>query len=431
MTAAIQKKGRKPLQVNPVKMSQPMGATLAFMGVNGCLPLMHGAIGCASFTKVFMTRHFCEPIAIRNTAVTEIATILDGGDRSVGEAIQNFLPRVTPEIIGLFSTGLTDARGDDLKGIASQIDFPIVWADTPDYIGGMESGWAKVATAFIEQAVEPSTVIDARKVLLLPHVSIQPLEVEGLKDMLASFGLEVHALPDLSTSMDGHFGENQAAMCQGGISLDDIRALGSSGIVISIGASMKEAGERFAALHPRTKHLHVAGIMGLQATDALIEQVMHLTGAAPDARTQRWRQRLQDAMIDAHFTIGKTRFILAGEPDRIADMAQALTEVGGSVLAAVGSTNSASLQDLPAQQVLVGDLEDVEGLLSEADVLICNLHGHRIAQAHNKIHIPRGYPLYDQIGVQMKVDTLYQGGAMFLIDVANALVEDRMRKHLH
>ncbi|MCA1910201.1 MAG: hypothetical protein LDL39_17775, partial [Magnetospirillum sp.] len=231
-------------------------------------------------------------------------------------------------------------------------------------------------------------------------------------------------------SLDGHFGENQAAMCQGGIHLDDIRALGSCGMVISIGASMKEVGERFAVLHPHAKHLHVAGIMGLQATDALVEQVVHLTGAAPDARTKRWRQRLQDVMIDAHFTIGKARFILAGEPDRIADMAQALTEVGGTVLAAVGSTSSASLQHLPAQQVMVGDLEDIEDLLPDADALICNLHGHRIAQVHGKIHIPRGYPLYEQIGVQMKLDTLYQGGAMFLIDVANALIEERMRKHL-
>ena len=61
----------KPLQVNPVALSQPLGATLAFLGVDRCMPLMHGAQGCTSFAKVYFTRHFCEPIAIQTTAVTD------------------------------------------------------------------------------------------------------------------------------------------------------------------------------------------------------------------------------------------------------------------------------------------------------------------------------------------------------------------------
>ena len=64
-------KNKKPLQVSPFKLSQPMGAVLAFLGVDKCMPLMHGGQGCTSFTKVFFTRHFCEPIAIQTSAVTD------------------------------------------------------------------------------------------------------------------------------------------------------------------------------------------------------------------------------------------------------------------------------------------------------------------------------------------------------------------------
>jgi nitrogenase molybdenum-iron protein NifN len=422
-------RNRKKLQVNPVKMSQPTGATLAFMGIKGCLPLMHGAIGCASFTKVLMTRHFCEPIALRNTAVTEVASVLDGGDAGVAEAVRNLLKIVTPEVIGLFSTGLTDAKGDDLEGIARGIDYPIVWADTPDYLGGLESGWAAVAMSFIKQRVEPCRQVDANKVLLLPHVSLQPLEIEDLKHLLASLGLEVYALPDLSTSLDGHLGENQASLCQGGIRLDEIRQLASAATVITIGESMRAAGECFVELHPQTRHLHVAGLMGLQASDDFLSRISEITNIEPDERVKRWRQRLRDAMIDAHFHIGRSQFILAGEPDRIADMARALAEVGGKIRAVVASTPSKALEGLPASHVMVGDLEDVEAMLDEADVLICNMHGQRIALAHDKVYIPRGYPIYEQIGVQMKVDTLYRGGNQFLIDVANAVIDARLRKH--
>ena len=77
-------KSSKPLQVNPFKLSQPMGATMAFLGIDKCMPLMHGGQGCTSFTKVFLTRHFCEPIAIQTTAVTDAMSIL----RTMKEALR-------------------------------------------------------------------------------------------------------------------------------------------------------------------------------------------------------------------------------------------------------------------------------------------------------------------------------------------------------
>ena len=43
----LRKQEHKPLQVNPIKHSQPMGSALAFMGISNCLPLMHASQGCA------------------------------------------------------------------------------------------------------------------------------------------------------------------------------------------------------------------------------------------------------------------------------------------------------------------------------------------------------------------------------------------------
>ncbi|WP_024790276.1 nitrogenase component 1 [Lebetimonas sp. JH292] len=80
---------KKPLQVNPIKHSQPMGAALAFMGVKNCLPLMHGSKGCASFTKVFLTSHYNEPIAMYNTSVIDITAVLEGGYETILKAVEN------------------------------------------------------------------------------------------------------------------------------------------------------------------------------------------------------------------------------------------------------------------------------------------------------------------------------------------------------
>lgn len=43
----------KPLHVNPLKLSQPMGATLAFLGIKNCMPLMHEARVCVVYKGTF------------------------------------------------------------------------------------------------------------------------------------------------------------------------------------------------------------------------------------------------------------------------------------------------------------------------------------------------------------------------------------------
>ena len=149
----------KPLHVNPLKLSQPMGATLAFLGVKNCMPLMHGALGCASFTKVLFTRHFNDPIAIQTTAVNDITAVIDGGEYSISEAVANITKKVTPDLVGLFTTGLTETKGDDIKGasLLLQDKQTIVYVHTPDFEGGLESGWSLSVQGMIAQLVIPQT----------------------------------------------------------------------------------------------------------------------------------------------------------------------------------------------------------------------------------------------------------------------------------
>ena len=100
---------QKALAVNPLKVSQPMGATLAFLGVARAMPLMHGAQGCTAFGKVFFANHFREPIPLQTTAMDQVASIL-GADDSVLEALRTFFANERPEAIGLLTTGLPNAE---------------------------------------------------------------------------------------------------------------------------------------------------------------------------------------------------------------------------------------------------------------------------------------------------------------------------------
>lgn len=183
----------KPLHVNPLKLSAPMGATLAFLGIKNCMPLMHGALGCASFTKVLFTRHFNDPIAIQTTAVNDITAVIDGGEKGISEAIANITQKVTPELVGLFTTGLTETKGDDIKGACALLKEKqkIVYVHTPDFEGGLESGWALSVQGIIEQLIEPSVECNKDKVLLIPNVNLSAIEVEKIKETLELFDFEV------------------------------------------------------------------------------------------------------------------------------------------------------------------------------------------------------------------------------------------------
>jgi nitrogenase molybdenum-iron protein NifN len=416
----------KPLQVNPLKLSQPMGATLAFLGVDGCMPLMHGGQGCASFTKVYLTRHFCEPIALQTTAVTDVTAILDGGDYSIVESIKNIRKKVIPELIGLYTTGLPETKGDDIRGVATQIDCPLVYVNTADYEGGLESGWALTCKALIQQLTAETEVIDDNKVVVLPHVSMQPIEVEKVKDFIAAFGFQVLALPDLATSLDGHLGEKQAALSHGGITVEEVTGLADAGLVISIGDSMQASAEALMSKNPFIRHLHFSHLNGLVATDSLVEQLLAETGFChPPPTVERWRKRLQDAMLDSHFSLGQTRLLVVGEPDHLIGLCESLYEAGGRVSVAIATVNSSQLDNIKAEQVLVGDLEDAELIADQYDLIVGNFHCEALAHRLHKGLVTRGFPNWEQVGNQLKNDVLYEGGAYFLFECANVAAVHR------
>ncbi len=425
MEFALSQHEHKPLQVNPIKLSQPMGATLAFLGVKDCMPLMHGAQGCASYTKVFFTRHFNEPIAVRNTSVSDITAVLDGGDYSILMAIENITEKeknLKPSMIGLHTTGLTETKGDDVRGVGTHVEIPYVYVNTPDYEGGMESGWALTVQAMIEQLTAPASSQRANKLVLLPHVSLQPIEIEKLKCFCEDFGFETYALPDLSTSLDGYWEEGQGKLANGGITVDQIRDLSTSAIVVSIGTSMKKAAAALLKKNSQIEHLHFDHVMGLEGCDNFVGALMKIRHTEPKPLVKRWRARLQDAMLDTHFLIGSSRFVITGEPDMLVGMCELIRSVGGTVIAAVSTTFSDVLQSIEAEQVFVGDLADARRFFDRADMVISNFHAERILHTvSDTALVLRGFPNYEEVGNQLKNDQLYEGSTYFLFEIANAL----------
>lgn len=427
-TIPLSKHEHKPLQVNPIKLSQPMGSTLAFLGIANTLPLMHGSQGCASYTKVFYTRHFNEPIAVYNTSVSDITAILDGGDYSILMAIENITkknPTLRPELIGLCSTGLTETKGDDIRSVASHVELPYCYVHTPDYEGGLESGWSLTVKALIEQHTKPSQILQPNKLVLFVHVSYTPIEVEKLKEFCEGFGFEVLACPDLSTSLDGCLSEGQGKLGTGAISIEDIRELASCAHAITIGESMKMAANALRTKNDKILHHHFNSLMGLANCDNFVATLMQIRQIQPRPSIKRWRGRLQDAMLDTHFLIGSSKFLVMGEPDMCVGICELLQSVGGSIEAVVATVYSPVLESIEAKHVFVGDLEDAQKYFCDVDLVVGNFHAERLLHSEQKeiALVLRGYPNYEELGNPLKNDQLYEGSTYFLFEVANKLRE--------
>ncbi len=285
---------QKQCVVNPLKMSQPIGAALAFMGVEHSMPLLHGSQGCTSFGLVLFVRHFREAIPLQTTAMSEVATVLGGFD-NVEQAIVNIAGRTQPGLIGICTTSVSEIKGDDLNGFLKIVRknhpelnaIALVNVSTPDYHGAFQDGWAAAVTCMIEELVEvpPLNSRLSRRVNVLPGCHISPGDIDELRDIFEAFSLDPCFLPDLSGSLDGHIPAEFTPTTLGGISLDQIRRMGSACWTVAIGEQMRGAA---ITLEHRTgvPYKLFDRLTGLAANDELMEPCKASTGRF--RRTMSW-----------------------------------------------------------------------------------------------------------------------------------------------
>ncbi len=426
----------KPLTVNPLKVSQPMGATLALLGVEHSMPLQHGAQGCTAFSKVFFTRHFREPIPLQTTAMDQVSTIL-GADQNVLEALRVISAQHQPEVIGLISTGLSETQGADIQRAVKEfranhpecMDVSVVPISTPDALGCLESGYAKAVEALIQVLVPESTMAGyrAQQVNVLLSSMLTPGDVEAIRQWVAAFGLRPVMLPDLGAAMDGHFDQQGfTTLSAGGVSRVEIATMGKSAATLVIGPSLFAAAELLKR-KTQVPDYRFNGLLGLEACDQFIQALASISGREVPASIERQRLQLLDAMVDTHALVGAGRVAVASEPDHIGMLVEFLHSVGSHVVAAVSSSRAESLERLALDEVIVGDLQDLEDALTlqPADVLLSNSHAQTTAQRLGLELLPSGFPQYDYYGGYARQWVGYRGTRQLLFDLANAYHRQR------
>jgi nitrogenase molybdenum-iron protein NifN len=193
---------------------------------------------------------------------------------------------------------------------------------------------------------------------------------------------------------------------------------GSSEFTLAIGEHMRDAaqtlqdtcGVPFEVLETLT---------GLDGSDRLMSLLAEKSGRPAPNKYRRQRSQLVDAMLDAHFYLGGKKIAIGAEPDLLWGIGNLFAGMGAELAAVVTTTQSPLLEKLPAQEVLIGDLEDLEDRSQGCDLLVTHSHGRQMAERLDLPFLRMGIPMFDRLGAAHQVTVGYRGTRDLIFEVAN------------
>jgi nitrogenase molybdenum-iron protein NifN len=446
---------------NACKQCAPLGACVAFRGVEGVLPMLHGSQGCATYIRRYLISHFREPVDIASSNFSEETTIF-GGNRNFNTGVDNIICQYNPAVIAIASTCLSETIGEDVQRLineykaihAGEKDLPVmIYASTPSYSGTHYDGFHEAVYATVKSLACAGD--STGKHVNLFNNFVSPEDIRHLKEINGDFGIDVMLFPDYSQTLDSTSWNIYQRIPEGGTNIADLKRSASAMLSVELGyilnsggrnGSVKENHQSESAGEYLQKHFDVPcqriGLpVGINETDKFFDLISSVSGKAVPQKYQEQRGRLIDLYIDGHKYVSGKRAVIYGEEDMVVALASFTAETGiRPVLCASGGesgklkdTLKNVLGDLYPPDIIVGQgmsFERIESLMPglKPDLMIGNSKGYYIARKMNIPLVRTGFPIHDRIGAA-HVKTLGYEGATFLFEqIVNAIIEDKQRK---
>ncbi|MFA7454695.1 MAG: nitrogenase component 1 [Desulfobulbaceae bacterium] len=427
---------------NGCKLCAPLGAALAFKGVAGAVPFLHGSQGCATYMRRYIISHFNEPIDIASSALGEKNAVFGGGP-NLKLGLTNVIRKYRPALIGIATTCLTETIGDDvarfLAEFVREVNDPallprLVRVSTPSYAGTHMDGFHAAVTGLLDTLAEAGPGSDS--ITLLPGL-VSPADLRHLKEIMAAFGLPAVVLPDYSDTLDGPALARYEKIPAGGTSLADIAGAGACRAVLEFGPTLngfQGGGELLSRRFGRPRH--TLGLpIGIRETDAFFALLSDLSGRGAPPALAAERGRLIDSLVDGHKYLSGKRAVIYGEEDLVAGLTSFLAEIGiRPVLCASGGRSGRLAEavrevcaDLLPEMPLVRDNTDFFEIGEEAeqlapDLVIGNSKGYPLARKLDVPLIRLGFPVHDRMGGQRILHLGYRGAQRLFDEIVNTII---------
>jgi len=188
----------------------PTRCICSIKGIEGCVPLIHGSQGCATYIRRYMISHYKEPVDIASSNFSEAATVY-GGSRNFITGINNIIRQYNPKVIGIASTCLSETIGEDLPGLIRDYkeankdkELPaFINVSTASYCGSHIDGFHNTLLAAIKSLATDKLKGDY--INIFPGF-VSPADIRYLKEVLDDFGINTffsRTIPRLLTMSIG------------------------------------------------------------------------------------------------------------------------------------------------------------------------------------------------------------------------------------
>ncbi len=440
---------------NACKLCKPLGACLAFKGIEGTVAYLHGSQGCATYMRRYIISHYNEPIDIASSSLSEKHAVYGGGP-NLKLGLSNVREKYRPELIGIATTCLTETIGDDVSMFLNQYireeddkqKLPgFVNVSTPSYGGTHMEGFHATVVQVIRQLAEvhidEENEKDERSSKPVTTLNLLPGFVSSadyrlLKEIMDDFGLDYTMLPDLSETMDGPALLEYEKIPAGGTPLQKIKNMAGNGAVTaSFGRTVqdKHSGGVYLEKEFGVKNKKLGIPIGIEESDHFFATLSELSGRDIPEKYQGERGRLVDAYVDGHKYIFGKKAIVYGEEDLVVGITAFLAEIGiRPVLCASGGTSgnlAGAIEEvsghiLPQQPIVREGMDFFEiSEMAESlqpDLLIGNSKGYQLARKLNIPLIRVGFPIHDRVGGQRILHLGYRGAQQLFDRVTNAVM---------
>ena len=441
---------------NACKLCSPLGACLVYKGIRGCIPLIHGSQGCATYIRRYLISHFREPVDIASSNFSENSTVF-GGNQNFNTGIDNIITSYNPEVIGIASTCLSETIGEDVpklifeyQKIKTNADHlpKFVSASTPSYNGTHSEGFYNTVYEVLKSFVKQASFSSLVNVL---SGFISPEDIRYVKEILAEFGLTYVLFPDYSETLDNTTWKTYTRIPEGGTSFDAIQSMGSARASIEFGTiqgkhlhtgnfvttKQKESAGEYLQNEFLIRNYNTPIPIGISLSDKFFHILEELSGMPTPEKYVYERGRLIDAYIDGHKQVFGKKAIVYGEEDFVISMITFLLEIGiKPVLAASGGKSKKLRTELEMyaenipEDMVIADGWDFEQIKDKAeklkpDIMLGNSKGYYISRSLGIPLVRVGFPVHDRIGAQRILHIGYRGTQQLFDKIVNAIIESK------
>ncbi|MDR3553501.1 MAG: nitrogenase component 1 [Syntrophobacteraceae bacterium] len=435
---------------NACKLCKPLGACLAFRGIEGAVPMLHGSQGCATYMRRYIISHFREPMDIASSSLGEKHAVFGGGP-NLKQGLKNLITKFGAGMIGVASTCLTETIGDDVPMIIREFrkemeaeggpGLPaLVSVSTPSYSGTHMEGFHSAVRAVVDQLCTPDSVgeeLAGKFVNLLPGF-LSPADLRHLKEIVEDFGLGWVMLPDISETLDGPALEDYEKIPAGGTPISAIKGMGQGAATLEFGHTLEGGPTAGRILFERFGvPLHQSGVpIGLRETDAFFQALEKFSGRATPKKHELERGRLVDSYVDGHKYLFGKRAVVYGEEDLVIGLTAFLAEIGvkpvlcasggrsGKMSSCIERVTAGLLETVPRVEE-GADFQKIEDLCEglAPDLLVGHSKGYRLSKKLGAPLVRVGFPIHDRFGGQRVLHAGYRGAQMLFDSLVNAILE--------